>query len=251
MLVFTLPSFPYVFKVIKDVFGPSKETDRATSKRSTPWSSTSTASAGWPTRSSSPTSPSRETASRPSCSTNSTSSHHRGRGRRPARHPPLLRRATNDPAEHLPRPRDARPARVRACATTATQSATSRSRTSSRATCSAKLRRHPPRPHRLLRLRRDRIPNRHQLPTHPTRPEPRSRARCRTLVRRRPTRRLPRGVRHLPPRRPKTPQRIPRHHAALLEPAFWQECQRRIRAGEIVDFYPYPEALRFRNHPTE
>ncbi len=41
-----------------------------------------------------------------------------------------------------------------------------------------------------------------------------------------------------------------RHHVALLEPEFWQECQRRIRAGEIVDFYPYPEALRFRNQPT-
>lgn len=32
MLVFTLPSFPYVFKVIKDVFGSSKDTDRATVK---------------------------------------------------------------------------------------------------------------------------------------------------------------------------------------------------------------------------
>ena len=30
MLVFTLPSYPYVFKVIKDVFGPGKDTDRAT-----------------------------------------------------------------------------------------------------------------------------------------------------------------------------------------------------------------------------
>ncbi len=30
MMVFTLPSFPYVFKVIKDVFGPSKEVDHAT-----------------------------------------------------------------------------------------------------------------------------------------------------------------------------------------------------------------------------
>ena len=38
-----------------------------------------------------------------------------------------------------------------------------------------------------------------------------------------------------------------RHHADLLEPEFWQECQRRVRAGEIVDFFPYPEALRFRN----
>ena len=30
MLVFTLPSFPYVFKVISDVFGGGKDTDRAT-----------------------------------------------------------------------------------------------------------------------------------------------------------------------------------------------------------------------------
>ena len=37
-----------------------------------------------------------------------------------------------------------------------------------------------------------------------------------------------------------------RHHADLLEPEFWQACQRRIKAGEIVDFYPYPESLRFR-----
>jgi isocitrate dehydrogenase kinase/phosphatase len=32
MLVFTLPSYPYVFKIIKDVFGSSKDTDRATVK---------------------------------------------------------------------------------------------------------------------------------------------------------------------------------------------------------------------------
>jgi isocitrate dehydrogenase kinase/phosphatase len=32
MLVFTLPSYPYVFKLIKDVFGSSKEMDRATVK---------------------------------------------------------------------------------------------------------------------------------------------------------------------------------------------------------------------------
>ena len=38
-----------------------------------------------------------------------------------------------------------------------------------------------------------------------------------------------------------------RHHAELLEPEFWQECQRRIEAGEIVDFFPYPESLRFCN----
>ncbi|HMW17349.1 MAG TPA: bifunctional isocitrate dehydrogenase kinase/phosphatase [Accumulibacter sp.] len=33
MLVFTLPSYPYVFKMIKDVFGASKEMDRDTVKR--------------------------------------------------------------------------------------------------------------------------------------------------------------------------------------------------------------------------
>ncbi len=32
MLVFTLPSYPYVFKIIKDVFGASKEVDQATVK---------------------------------------------------------------------------------------------------------------------------------------------------------------------------------------------------------------------------
>jgi len=33
MLVFTLPSYPYVFKIIKDVFGSSKNMDRPTVKR--------------------------------------------------------------------------------------------------------------------------------------------------------------------------------------------------------------------------
>ena len=41
-----------------------------------------------------------------------------------------------------------------------------------------------------------------------------------------------------------------RHHAELLEPEFWQECQRRIEAGEIVDYFPYPESLRFCNRPA-
>ena len=36
-----------------------------------------------------------------------------------------------------------------------------------------------------------------------------------------------------------------RHHADLLGPEFWQDCQRRVADGEIVDFFPYPEAIRF------
>jgi isocitrate dehydrogenase kinase/phosphatase len=38
-----------------------------------------------------------------------------------------------------------------------------------------------------------------------------------------------------------------RHHADLLEPEFWQATQRRIESGELMDFFPYPESLRFRN----
>ena len=38
-----------------------------------------------------------------------------------------------------------------------------------------------------------------------------------------------------------------RYHADLLELEFWQECQRQIASGEIVDFFPYPEAVRFCN----
>jgi isocitrate dehydrogenase kinase/phosphatase len=36
-----------------------------------------------------------------------------------------------------------------------------------------------------------------------------------------------------------------RFHGDLLRPAFWQECQRRVAEGEIVDFFPYPESVRF------
>lgn len=38
-----------------------------------------------------------------------------------------------------------------------------------------------------------------------------------------------------------------RLHGDLLGVEFWQECQRRISAGEVVDFFPYDEALRFCN----
>jgi isocitrate dehydrogenase kinase/phosphatase len=38
-----------------------------------------------------------------------------------------------------------------------------------------------------------------------------------------------------------------RHQPELLGAAFWQECQRRVAAGEVVDFYPYPDEIRFCN----
>jgi isocitrate dehydrogenase kinase/phosphatase len=37
-----------------------------------------------------------------------------------------------------------------------------------------------------------------------------------------------------------------KHHAELLTPEFWQACQQKIRAGTMEDFFPYPTAVRFR-----
>jgi isocitrate dehydrogenase kinase/phosphatase len=38
-----------------------------------------------------------------------------------------------------------------------------------------------------------------------------------------------------------------KHNQDLLTPRFWQETQQRLRAGEVIGFYPYPEAQRFCN----
>jgi len=40
-----------------------------------------------------------------------------------------------------------------------------------------------------------------------------------------------------------------KHHADLLTPRFWQEAQRKIREGHVEDFFPYPEHLRFCKRP--
>ncbi|MBM3115817.1 bifunctional isocitrate dehydrogenase kinase/phosphatase [Jeongeupia naejangsanensis] len=36
-----------------------------------------------------------------------------------------------------------------------------------------------------------------------------------------------------------------KHHADLLQPAFWQQTKARIQAGILEDFFPYPQTLRF------
>ncbi|MCX8146381.1 MAG: bifunctional isocitrate dehydrogenase kinase/phosphatase [Azovibrio sp.] len=36
-----------------------------------------------------------------------------------------------------------------------------------------------------------------------------------------------------------------KHHQDLLSPAFWQQTQAKLRAGHVEDFFPYPESLRF------
>lgn len=42
-----------------------------------------------------------------------------------------------------------------------------------------------------------------------------------------------------------------KHHADLLSPKFWQEAQQKIRAGHVEDFFPYPQELRFGNHKPD
>ena len=40
-----------------------------------------------------------------------------------------------------------------------------------------------------------------------------------------------------------------KHHKDLLTPKFWQEAQEKIRSGHVEDFFPYPQELRFINQP--
>ena len=42
-----------------------------------------------------------------------------------------------------------------------------------------------------------------------------------------------------------------RHNGDLLRPDFWLESQRRVADGEIVDFFPYPEDVRFSSRRAE
>jgi isocitrate dehydrogenase kinase/phosphatase len=44
---------------------------------------------------------------------------------------------------------------------------------------------------------------------------------------------------------PKVREPFLAHHADLLTAEFWRECQRRVASGEVVDFFPYPESVRF------
>ncbi len=41
-----------------------------------------------------------------------------------------------------------------------------------------------------------------------------------------------------------------KHHKDLLAPKFWQEAQEKIRSGHVEDFFPYPQELRFANSQT-
>jgi len=50
---------------------------------------------------------------------------------------------------------------------------------------------------------------------------------------------------------PKVRAAFLKHHADLLAPEFWQATQGKIRSGHVEDFFPYPESIRFCNrHPA-
>ena len=49
---------------------------------------------------------------------------------------------------------------------------------------------------------------------------------------------------------PQVREAFMRHHAELLRPPFWQHCQQQVARGEIVDFFPYPEPIRFCRRAT-
>ncbi|MCS6997441.1 MAG: bifunctional isocitrate dehydrogenase kinase/phosphatase [Casimicrobiaceae bacterium] len=44
---------------------------------------------------------------------------------------------------------------------------------------------------------------------------------------------------------PRVRESFLKYHADLLRPEFWRERQERIRAGQLEDFFPYPHELRF------
>ena len=46
---------------------------------------------------------------------------------------------------------------------------------------------------------------------------------------------------------PKVRSSFLKYHSKLLAVDFWREAQEKIRAGHVVDFFPYPEELRFCN----
>ncbi|MGD2140681.1 MAG: bifunctional isocitrate dehydrogenase kinase/phosphatase, partial [Burkholderiales bacterium] len=41
-----------------------------------------------------------------------------------------------------------------------------------------------------------------------------------------------------------------KHHADLLDAQFWNDTKSRILAGNVEDVFPYPETMRFRNRPS-
>ena len=219
MLVFDLPSFPYVFKVIKDFYPPPKDTTRELIKSkyllvkqhdrvgrmadTLEYSDVAFPRARFDDE--------LVAELRHFCA---SLVEEEGDD---ARHPPLLHRAAHDPAQHLPAGRDAPSRSPRSVDRVRQRDQGPGARQHlPRRHAVEELRRHPPRPGRLLRLRRDRIPHRLHLSQGARGAQRGRRDVGRGLVPGRPEGRLSRDLRAVPARQPGGPRDL---HGRACRPA--------------------------------
>ena len=248
MHVFTLPSYPYVLKVIKDEFGHSKQTDRATVKRKFLMvkqidrvgrmaDTLEFKNLALPRD--------RFAPELLDAAARARAVDDRDRRRQRDRRP-LLRRAPDDAAQPLPRDGDAGARSRTSCASTATRSATSRSRTSSRATCSGATSASTAHG-RVVFYDYDEIEYLTDcvFRTIPPPPNPEAELSGEPWYPVGPLDVFPEEFETFLLGSPQVREAFMRHHAELLRPEFWQRCQEQVARGEIVDFFPYPEEMRF------
>ena len=169
MSVFTLPSYPYVFKVIRDEIAASKDTDRAKVKAKY-WLVKHHDRVGRMTDS---LEYSNVAFPRDRFSDELDRRAHGGRSvgdrvrRRPRRRQASVHRAAGDPAQPVPRARRRQRARARDARIRRRAARARRRQHLRRRSAVQEFRRHALRARRVLRLRRDRLPRRLQFPDDP------------------------------------------------------------------------------------
>ena len=248
MHVFNLPSYPYVFKVIRDRFGSSKNTDRATVDVEVP-----ARARGRPRRPHgahhrvheprAAARPLRAGAARAARRARAVGD--RARRRQPDRQA-LLRRAPADAAQPLLRDGLGRADRARGARVRRHDPRARDRERLPRRSHLAQLRPDALRPRALLRLRRGRVPHGLRVPRDSAAADARGRAVGGRLVRA--------SGRATCSRRSSgrscsattaCASRFCATTPTCLSPEFWRESQRRIAVREIVDFFPYSEDVRF------
>ena len=244
MLVFTLPSYPYVFKVIRDEFGPGKDTDRATVRsKFTMVKHVDRVGRLADTLEFVDLALPRERFSsplleqlrdwRPRWSPTAT-----------ARHPPLLRRAADGAAQHLPRP--ASPEELEAAVVEYGNAIRDLGRpTSSRATCSGGTSASRATAGSCSTTTTRSNTSATSTSAASRRRRTRGGAGGRALVRRSAQRRLPRGVRDLPARRPAGARALPAPPCRPARAGVLAGRPAPDRERRADGLLPVPESLRF------
>jgi isocitrate dehydrogenase kinase/phosphatase len=253
MLVFDLPSFPFVFKLIKDYYPPQKDTTREqikgkyllvkqhdrvgrmadtlefSGRRLPAGALRGRAGRGDPPLRAQP------------------AGDLRPRRRRPHRADPQARlhRAPHGAAQPLPAGGHAHAAGGGGGRVRQRHQGPGGRQHLPRRHAVEELRRDPPGQGRVLRLRRDRVHHRLQLPP---RAAPAHRGRRdvrRDLVLGGPQGCLPGDLRPFLLGNQAVREVFMAHHADLLDAAFWQSHQARIKAGDVQDVFPYDPGRRF------